>query len=270
MGLSAALRFVGFSSDANLVDGYTGTPAVIGLDSYTAQVGDVLIKSGGSTNSSSDNEYVWTGLWWELLGRETSFALASHTHGSITNDGKLGTASRAVVTDSSKNITVADLSVSSATAETTEATTFVYSVTQNSQGKITVKTRPLPTYNNYVLPTAADDTLGGIKTGYSASGKNYAIKVDSSGNAYVNVPWSNTTSFTITANATDGLWDLTGTNGTNAVTYALAPYNAKQTNASFYTGTTNPSLTTRLNYDGYLYATKLYSGGAEVLTSHAA
>lgn len=79
---------------------------------------------------------------------------------------------------------------------------------------------------------------------------------------------SDTKSFTITANATDGLWDLTGTNGTNAVTYSLAPYSAKGSAASFYTAATNPTLTTRLNYDGYLYATKLYSDGNEVLTSH--
>ena len=82
--------------------------------------------------------------------------------------------------------------------------------------------------------------------------------------------FTDTTSFTITANATDGLWDLTGTNGTNAVTYALAPYSAKQSTAAFYTATTNPTLTTRLNYDGYFYATKLYSGGTEVKTSQTA
>lgn len=35
-----------------------------------------------------------------------------------------------------------------------------------------------------------------------------------------------------------------------------------------YVGTTNPTNTTRLNYDGYFYATKLYSGGNEVLTGH--
>jgi hypothetical protein len=34
-----------------------------------------------------------------------------------------------------------------------------------------------------------------------------------------------------------------------------------------YGGTSNPTATNRLNYDGYLYATKLYSGGNEVLTS---
>ena len=82
--------------------------------------------------------------------------------------------------------------VSTATAETTTATRFVYSITQNDNGEITVKTRPLPTYNNYTLPKATDGALGGIQTGYSSSGKNYAIKVDANGNAYVNVPWENT------------------------------------------------------------------------------
>lgn len=75
-------------------------------------------------------------------------------------------------------------------------------------------------------------------------------------------------SHTITANATDGIWDITGTNGTNAVTYAVDAYSAKGTSARFYTAATNPTLTTRLNYDGYFYATKLYSGGNEVLTGH--
>lgn len=42
---------------------------------------------------------------------------------------------------------------------------------------------------SYTLPVASNMVLGGIKTGYSQSGKNYPVKVDSSGNAYVNVPW---------------------------------------------------------------------------------
>ena len=42
---------------------------------------------------------------------------------------------------------------------------------------------------SYILPVASNMVLGGIKTGYSGSGKNYPVKVDSSGNAYVNVPW---------------------------------------------------------------------------------
>ena len=42
------------------------------------------------------------------------------------------------------------------------------------------------------LKTAADKELGGIKIGYSASGRNYPVKLDGSNNAYVNVPWVDT------------------------------------------------------------------------------
>lgn len=78
------------------------------------------------------------------------------------------------------------------------------------------------------------------------------------------------TGFTITANATDGIFDITGTSGTNSVTYAVAPYSTQQTTkASFDTSSTNPTRTDRLNYNGYLYATKLYSNGTEVsVVSH--
>lgn len=71
---------------------------------------------------------------------------------------------------------------------------------------------------------------------------------------------------TITANATDGIFNLTGTSGTNAVTYAVAPYTSAAA-GKFDTSTTAPSGTSRLNWGGYLYATKLYSGGKEVSVS---
>lgn len=42
----------------------------------------------------------------------------------------------------------------------------------------------------YTLPAATSSALGGIKTGYTTSGKNYKVQLDSSNNAYVNVPWT--------------------------------------------------------------------------------
>lgn len=112
-----------------------------------------------------------------------------------------------------------------------------------------------------------DVTITSLKIPTSSNGTEYST--GSNGQVLksngTSVYWANDNN-TITANATDGLWDLTGTNGTNSVTYALAPYSSKQTTASFYTGTTAPSLSTRLNYDGYLYAKKLYSEGSEVIT----
>ena len=38
---------------------------------------------------------------------------------------------------------------------------------------------------------ATSSTLGFVKTGYTASGKNYAVNIDSNGSMYVNVPWTN-------------------------------------------------------------------------------
>jgi hypothetical protein len=76
------------------------------------------------------------------------------------------------------------------------------------------------------------------------------------------------TGFTISAGATDGIFDITGTGGTNSVSYSFAPYAAKQTSLQhFYLGTTNPTVTTRLNLDAALYATQLYDGGNRVYTS---
>lgn len=53
----------------------------------------------------------------------------------------------------------------------------------------------------YTLPNANDTTLGGIKTGYAGTEeKRYAIKVDSNGNAYVDVNWTDTnTTYTLSS-----------------------------------------------------------------------
>ena len=45
--------------------------------------------------------------------------------------------------------------------------------------------------SSYTLPVAADGTLGGVQLGYptSAANRYYAVQLDSSQRAYVNVPW---------------------------------------------------------------------------------
>lgn len=58
--------------------------------------------------------------------------------------------------------------------------------------------------NNIPLATASKN--GGVKTGYTANGKNYPVAVDANGKAYVNVPWANTTYGVATASA-NGLMD---------------------------------------------------------------
>ena len=93
-------------------------------------------------------------------------AAASHTHS--WSDITSGVPNLSLTTSGSGNA-VSSISVSG------------HTITQN-----------LTTYNNYSLPTAADTTLGGVKTGYTTSGQNYKVSIDTSGNLYTNVPWANT------------------------------------------------------------------------------
>ena len=202
------------------------------LTSYTETDPTVPAWAKASTKPS----YSWT----EITDKPSTFTPASHTHGNITNTGELDTASCAVVTDANKKITVANLTVSSATAETDTATTFVYSVTQDSQGKITVKTRPLPTYNNYTLPLAASGTRGGIQIGYSTSGKNYAVQL-SNEKAYVNVPWTDTT-YTVATGDTNGQIKITPSSG-SAYNVSVKGLGSNAYTSTAYAPLASPGLT---------------------------
>ena len=56
------------------------------------------------------------------------------------------------------------------------------------------------------IPQASSSALGGIKIGYSNDGRNYAVKLDSSGKAYVNVPWTDTnTIYNVATTSANGL-----------------------------------------------------------------
>lgn len=55
--------------------------------------------------------------------------------------------------------------------------------------------------NNYSLPLASSSTRGGVKTGYSSSGKNYAVQLSTDEKMYVNVPWTDTDTNTWKANS---------------------------------------------------------------------
>ena len=75
-------------------------------------------------------------------------------------------------------------------------------------------------------PTSSATVLGGIKVGYTTSGKNYKVQLDSSGNAYVNVPWTdNNTTYNEATADTLGLVKIGyASNGKN---YAVLLANGK-------------------------------------------
>ena len=96
----------------------------------------------------------------------TNAAAGNHAHGNIGNGGTLGsTASYGVATDSNKKIVAIDLSVSAPTASGT-ATVFVTSVTQSSQGKISVA--------RSTVPSATTEVAGITKVGASGGAAAYS------------------------------------------------------------------------------------------------
>lgn len=75
-----------------------------------------------------------------------------------------------------------------ATTITPGAPTEARAITLPNKDGTVALTSDIPTA--YTLTQATSNALGGIKIGYSESGKNYAIKLNNDGQAYVSVPWT--------------------------------------------------------------------------------
>lgn len=154
-----------------------------------------------STNVSVTPAGVWDAIESLDVSSITGFG-AGKTLASLTEtDGKiaatfqdiaiggsaitLGTASVAVVTDSSKHLSTQDLSVSSPSASG-NTNAFIDTISQSATGKISVTKK--------TLSVATSSNVGGVKsttTGTTAN-RDYSVEVNSDGTMKVNVPWENT------------------------------------------------------------------------------
>ena len=144
--------------------------------------------------------------------------------------------------------------------------------------------------NTLTLAGTDSSTLNIGAGGTLASGAFAVAYVHPTGDGNLHVPANSTTNTgkVLTASGTAGVytWEslpadsdtatavdniLEGSNTGTAITYQ--PYANKtaaggaSSDGKLYLGTDAPDGTTRLNYDGYFYATKLYSGGTEVSVS---
>lgn len=73
----------------------------------------------------------------------------------------------------------------------------------------------------YKLPAASSSALGGIKIGYTQTGKNYPVVLDSSSKAYVNVPWTDYSAMTGATSSAAGKAGLVPAPAANQQTYFL-------------------------------------------------
>ena len=193
--------------------------------------GSSYTPEAGDVVIYSDSEYIWTGSAWERLGRDSSFKVQQST----VDSGTVATNKWASRIEQSAN---GEITVTMATLDTSGT----WSGTATTASKLS-NTSKVGDTNKPVYFTA-----NGVPSAISYT-------IDKS------VP--STAVFTDTATAADGILD--GSNSGTQITYA--PYSAQQSKLSFDISSNNPSRSDRLNLNGYLYATRLYSGGSQVLTS---
>lgn len=87
--------------------------------------------------------------------------------------------------------------------------------------------------NNYSLPTSTASVLGGIKAGYTTSGKNYKVQLDDNGNAYVNVPWTdNNTTYSVATTSANGLMSKEDKSKLNGIAAGANNYSLPKSTAS--------------------------------------
>ena len=125
--------------------------------------------------------------------------------------------------------------------------------------------------NTFAPPTAAASTLGGVKVGYTTSGKNYKLQVDASGNAFVNVPWTdNNTTYNQATADTLGLvkigYSSSGKNyavslDSNGKMYVNVPWTDNNTTYNQATADTLGLVKIGYSSSGKNYAVSLDSNG---------
>ena len=163
-----------------------GTVTSVGLTMPPAfSVGNSPITGSGSisvgvTGGSAGEFLAYNGQWATPTDTNSTYSLGTGASpGQIVLTGSNPTTSQTV----------------------TVAGTSGISITQFTAGTFNVD-----------LGLATSSTRGGVKIGYTESGKNYPVEL-SNEQAYVNVPWTdtNTTNITLTTNGTSGAASWNGT-----------------------------------------------------------
>lgn len=177
----------------------TVTNAINALDGSTIGTGG----TGKTITSLSQTNGQVSATFSNISITKSQVSDFSHSHGNILNGGTItstavamGNGDSLLFSDSSNNGKIEKSSITIGTGTTK------YLRQDGTWGT------PGGTYS---LPLASSTTRGGVKIGYSTSGKNYAVQL-SSEKMYVNVPWTDTTYDAATANP---LMDGTATIGTS-------------------------------------------------------
>ena len=149
---------------------------------------------------------------WLGIGSSGDYVTALGTNGNNLTWTKNGTTNNIIIpyaTNSGKVANSLVLKFNSGTTEGTNLYTF-----NGSSGK-TIDIRPgsnvqfattsgtvVISSTNTTYSQATSSTLGLVKIGYGENGKNYPVELNGSGQMYVNVPWTDNTTYTAGTNLT--------------------------------------------------------------------
>ena len=110
-----------------------------------------FLKAGSTAGSISWQKIVWS----DIDSKPSSYTPSSHTHGNLTNDGKI--TSTATIANGDK-LVIVDSDTTAASKITGSSITFDGS----TKTKALTQAGTWETFNNYSLPLAANGTRGGV------------------------------------------------------------------------------------------------------------
>ena len=242
---SSKLFLIGATSQAANPQTYSHDTAYVGTDGCLYSGGSKVLTSHQSIYDLTIKGAGTTVTTFDPNGAANSLDIVAGSNVTITPDA------------TNKKITIA------ATDTNTHYTTGLFVGATNTKSNAA-------TSNGGTYLKLYDDSTKRAEFKISGSG---ATTVTSDANGNIVISSTDTNTDTNTASAADNILD--GSNSGTTITYA--PYASGTATSTWvgtdanagklYLGTVNPSKTTRLNYNGYFYGTKLYSGGSEVLTS---
>ena len=178
--------FYQISGDTPVLDGYVNA-----LTSATS--GDYVsgLSKSGSTLTASKSSFNALSIAGIAYTPNASATVSFVGEGATTVSAKKGT----VTISSPNSITGVQFQINKSDASVVTPSAADGTIAFSVKGtNLTVTKEAADNAIEYTIApkVATAKALGAIKTGYTTSGKDYKVDVDSSGNAYVNVPWENT------------------------------------------------------------------------------
>ena len=206
VGLKGSCYYLGFQVDISVATMGSFTSGVINLEGWTTSIAtssDATIIPEVGTDNCISVPYKSTLDSLTIKGNGTT--LATYNGASAkTIDITPSSIGAATSGHTHSYDDLEDLpTIPSKTSELTNDSGYITSITKTM---VTNALGYTPPTSNTTYSQATSSTLGLVKIGYAENGKNYPVELNSSGQMFVNVPWTdNNTTYSIATTSTNGL-----------------------------------------------------------------